>query len=192
MSLITLALSPSVAIELSSETATPEQIAWHLAHVLSRELPSGIQVRVDSRVSSAPSEPRQFPILGEPLSIPWVAIAPHAAQAQRNHSQTLERLAERGGLSACEAVAVIEDRPWHRMTEPAARLKQLVASEPQPADGIDVEALAREIADECARGYSAGLRTQIAQEASGRAVMLLRNRGLLRLSPAASPGQEKP
>jgi hypothetical protein len=49
-------------------------------------------------------------------SIPWSVIEPHDAQARHNHGgQTLARLAERGGLSACEAVAVLEDREWHSM-----------------------------------------------------------------------------
>ena len=47
------------------------------------------------------------------IQIPWAMIAPHDAQAQRNHSQTLKRLAERGGLSAEEACAVLEDRGYH-------------------------------------------------------------------------------
>ena len=49
------------------------------------------------------------------IALPWDVIAPHAAQAQRNHGQTLERLAERGSLGPCEAVAVMESRPWRRM-----------------------------------------------------------------------------
>lgn len=49
------------------------------------------------------------------IALPWDVIAPHAAQAQRNHGQTLERLAERGGLGPDEAVAVLENRPWRRM-----------------------------------------------------------------------------
>jgi hypothetical protein len=76
---------------------------------------------------------RQFPIQrldfpDAPRSIPWAAIAPHEAQALRNHcGQTLERLAERHGLSPCEAVAVLEDRPWHRMdkAESVRRLAEL-------------------------------------------------------------------
>lgn len=55
--------------------------------------------------------------------IPWELIAPHEAQAQSNHGgQTLRRLAERGGLDAMEAVAVLEDMdyrkrwPEHAMT----------------------------------------------------------------------------
>lgn len=63
---------------------------------------------------------RQFPLLegshNKPdYSIPWELIAPHEKQAIKNHGQTLERLAERHGLSFCEAVAIIEDRPWKHM-----------------------------------------------------------------------------
>jgi hypothetical protein len=50
-------------------------------------------------------------------ALPWDMIAPHAERAMKNHQQTLERLAERGGLSACEAVAVLDDRPWTRMPD---------------------------------------------------------------------------
>ena len=62
-------------------------------------------------------------------AIPLAMIAPHEAQAWVNHGQTLARLAERGGLSACEAVAVLEDRRWFSMTPVTAdaRLTQLVA-----------------------------------------------------------------
>jgi hypothetical protein len=41
-------------------------------------------------------------------------VAPHEAQALANHcGQSLERLRQRGGLSACEALAILDDRPWH-------------------------------------------------------------------------------
>lgn len=65
-------------------------------------------------------------VLGAPL--PWKIIAPHAKQAWANHGQTLERLRERGGLDATEAVAVLEDRAWHPMDLAAAfaRLTELV------------------------------------------------------------------
>jgi len=62
----------------------------------------------------------EFPLLyqrrdEEPLrrrmaSLPWAFLAPHEAQAKRNHDQTLRRLAERGGLSPREALAVVEGR----------------------------------------------------------------------------------
>lgn len=53
------------------------------------------------------------------VGIPWDLIEPHERQAQANHSQTLTRLAERGGLSPDEALAVLEDRDYYatrRMT----------------------------------------------------------------------------
>lgn len=67
--------------------------------------------------------PTTFPIMGCPRSkgcgcnyqtfqIPWAALAPHEQQAQKNHSQSLARLAERGGLSWGEAHAVLTGRPW--------------------------------------------------------------------------------
>lgn len=74
----------------------------------------------------ADKEP-MFPILNDPVlkGIPWSALKPHEAQAQRNHSQTLNRLASRGGLSACEAVAIMLDRPWSRVSQGWARAKLL-------------------------------------------------------------------
>lgn len=55
-------------------------------------------------------------------SFPWGIIAPHERQAQINHGQTLKRLAERGGLSPCELVAILEDRHWRKMPEDEALL----------------------------------------------------------------------
>jgi len=40
--------------------------------------------------------------------------------AQRNHSQTLQRLAERGGLGADEAIAIMDKRRWMAMPNEAA------------------------------------------------------------------------
>jgi hypothetical protein len=48
--------------------------------------------------------------LGCPREIPWSFLEPHEARAKRNHDQTLQRLAERGGLSPAEIMCVIEDR----------------------------------------------------------------------------------
>lgn len=52
---------------------------------------------------------RRFPLQEGP-SLPWEMIAPYEAQAQANHGQSLERLAERGGLSPGEALAVLTCR----------------------------------------------------------------------------------
>lgn len=50
-----------------------------------------------------------------PVGLPWAMLTPHEKQAERNHSQTLRRLAERGGLGPSEALAVLDDRRWHNM-----------------------------------------------------------------------------
>jgi len=63
---------------------------------------------------------RQFPIMIShrgtkgpcPNSIPWVAIAPFEAQAKINHQQSIEKLADRGGLSPIEAYFVMTGRNW--------------------------------------------------------------------------------
>lgn len=48
--------------------------------------------------------------------IPWDMISAHDEQAKRNHAgQDLERLRERHGLGACEALAILDDRPWKPM-----------------------------------------------------------------------------
>jgi hypothetical protein len=62
------------------------------------------------------------------FGVPWEFVAPHEPQALKNHcGQTLERLAQRGGLSRCELVAVLEDRDWHPMKieEAQARIDEL-------------------------------------------------------------------
>lgn len=67
------------------------------------------------RVEESHKEAREQGCLAIVLQIPWAMIAPHEGQAYRNHSQTLERLDQRGGLDAAEAIAVLEDRAWRRM-----------------------------------------------------------------------------
>jgi hypothetical protein len=61
------------------------------------------------------------------IALPWSMIEPHERQAIKNHSQTLARLAERGGLAPCEACAILDDREYRDMAPPVAhaRLKEL-------------------------------------------------------------------
>jgi len=96
---------------------------------------AGLVAEIDRlRVSLLEHAPRRFPIQGGP-SIPWRVIAPHEAQAQRNHDQSLERLAERGGLSPAEALLVLDDKPLRRAdwkalaVEGLARLDAINAGE---------------------------------------------------------------
>ena len=70
---------------------------------------------VDSSTPSPEKARAVMPIMGATLlkEIPWDMIAPHDAQAKSNHGgQSLERLAQRGGLAACEALDIIEGRRW--------------------------------------------------------------------------------
>jgi hypothetical protein len=55
---------------------------------------------------------KEWERLGCPRTVPWAFMAPHAERAMKNHDQTLERLAERGGLSPSEMVCVLENRGW--------------------------------------------------------------------------------
>jgi hypothetical protein len=57
-----------------------------------------------------PATRARYAVLKCPTTIPWAMIEPHEAQARKNHYQSLERLNERGGLSPCEIVAVLEDK----------------------------------------------------------------------------------
>lgn len=64
-------------------------------------------------------EPTVMPITGSILmgEVPFAMLVPHEAQARANHGQSLGQLAERGGLSCCEALAILEDRRWSWMGE---------------------------------------------------------------------------
>lgn len=68
--------------------------------------------------------------LGCPKGLPWAMVNPHNRQAWRNHNQSLKRLAERGGLSPQELVAVLEDRGWSDMTlaDSVEKLKSHIAA----------------------------------------------------------------
>jgi hypothetical protein len=63
------------------------------------------------------SKERQFPVLnakGRIKSVPWRLVAPHEAQARSNHSQSLDELARRGGLSWEELFCVMADADWFK------------------------------------------------------------------------------
>jgi len=51
-----------------------------------------------------------MPLMGTGLAVRMDLLNEH--WAQKNHSQSLERLAERGGLSCEEALAIAERRQW--------------------------------------------------------------------------------
>ena len=75
---------------------------------------------------------KRWDALGIPHSVPWAFLAPHEEWAKWNHSQTLTRLAECGGLWPCEMIAIVEHRRHRDMTdeEAATRLLELLAKVP--------------------------------------------------------------
>lgn len=66
-------------------------------------------------------EKQRFP--SWPRTVPWAAVEEHAEQANRNHGQTVQRLAERGGLAPSELLAVLEDRRWSHVASAVALVK---------------------------------------------------------------------
>ena len=48
-----------------------------------------------------------------PRFIPWDNVEMYQDSAKQNHDQSLERLAERGGLTPKELICVIENRKWN-------------------------------------------------------------------------------
>ena len=66
--------------------------------------------------------PRMFPIMdGEP--IPWVVIEPCERQAKINHGQSLQRLAQRGGLGCDEALCILTGQSFRMSCDPDAERK---------------------------------------------------------------------
>ena len=79
---------------------------------------------------------RRFPVLlgqqrsiwrGLPDSIPWGVVSAHERQAYANHGHSLEMLAQRGGLSPYELLAVLLDQPFWRcqLPEPVTVIQKL-------------------------------------------------------------------
>jgi len=67
------------------------------------------------------SDARRFPVLRQmskavmPKTVPWAFAETLRAQAANNHGQTLERLAERGGLGPEEMYAAAHGWKWGRI-----------------------------------------------------------------------------
>jgi hypothetical protein len=48
-------------------------------------------------------------------SIPMVLLMPYEEQALRNHSQSLQRLAERGGMGPTEILGIVRGLRWSQL-----------------------------------------------------------------------------
>jgi hypothetical protein len=86
-------------------------------------------------VLTPPHWKREYPAI--PASVPWHLVAPHEKQAKTNHSQTLERLAQRGGLSVLEIHDVFHGHGYGTMRDVPAAVAFCIAlntpkEEPEP------------------------------------------------------------
>jgi len=88
---------------------------WHWSAAISRRCEERQLAAAKARIGELRAAGRIFPIQGGP-TVPWSVMAPHEAQAHRNHFQSLASLAERGGLDSAEAWAVVNDTTWRDAT----------------------------------------------------------------------------
>ena len=56
-----------------------------------------------------------MPVTGYSLFVPMNRL--NEEWAEKNHAQSLNKLAERGGLSLCEIAAIINKRPWREISQ---------------------------------------------------------------------------
>jgi hypothetical protein len=76
---------------------------------------------------------KEYDSLGCPRQVPWSILAPHEGWAQRNHGQSLERLAERGGLGIQEMACIVTHVHWRKapsLVESLALIRGLCSTEP--------------------------------------------------------------
>jgi hypothetical protein len=73
---------------------------------------------IERWVDGVTPKPRVFPIMadGDAKYIPWHVIEPHEKQALKNHGQSLQKLASRGGLGPVELAAVLQDKDYEPIT----------------------------------------------------------------------------
>lgn len=103
------------------------------AYPSARDIDRAIALFTPEQPSAQASVGRLFPIQDGP-AVPWSVMAPHEAQCQKSHGQSLERIAERGGFSSSEAYAVVHGIAYRDIgPEFKARWRDFVASLTQPA-----------------------------------------------------------
>lgn len=98
----------------SGWASTPEQAFIAGKNYLNKYVLSG---EIDKPYPVLGSEPKEY--------IPFGVLILHEEQALRNHGQTLERLAERGGLGWTEILAILEDRRYTDIEVGLAKSKVL-------------------------------------------------------------------
>jgi hypothetical protein len=79
---------------------------------------------------------RKFPVLMSyqkrrafpncPCDVPWAMLEKHEPQALRNHDQSLEQLASRGGLAPQEMLDILHDRQLRFVGETVEAVEELI------------------------------------------------------------------
>ena len=74
-----------------------------------------------------------MPIQGGKLlkAVPWNVVQDHEARAMSNHSQTLDKLARRGGMNPTEMLKIIQDEdlfPFNEDPKAELRLIEIIAA----------------------------------------------------------------
>jgi hypothetical protein len=72
--------------------------------------------RVNEGVFTMPIQDRELP-----GPFVWVPTEADRRQALSNHNQTLERLAQRGGMSWCEMAAIVLNKEWRAFKQDYAK-----------------------------------------------------------------------
>lgn len=104
-------LAGTAKMPIAYLTAAKDRIRW-----LSRQLAAHTAPTPSDALREAAR--KTFPILGSGgAAVDYQLGADHGRQAQANHYQSVERLAERGGLSWSELYAVLHDRKWSKVDE---------------------------------------------------------------------------
>ena len=114
-------ISDDEAVKLANETIARATNAKYP----SRNLPSSTELELAHKVKELIERQRWIPVHQGAGAIPKFAVNKKILSeewAQRNHAQTLSRLAERGGLSLEEMAANVERRPFQPMPDEEAIL----------------------------------------------------------------------
>jgi hypothetical protein len=79
---------------------------------------------------------KRFPVLNANMSIPWHYAETFRNQAELNHDQTLEELADRGGLSWAEIACAVTKQPLGQV--PNALIDNVITALQVTIDHYDV------------------------------------------------------
>lgn len=107
-----------------SPTDCPSEVVGHLLNYIDEQA----KPKPKPEPKPEPKPRKQFPVLNAGAKIDWQLVVDHGKQANANHSQTVERLAERGGLSWIELYYVLNDKPWPRSFTPDVTTTTAIAN----------------------------------------------------------------